>query len=239
MAHLPGGISSERLIVALDQPVPQAAVLAQNLMRGAGVRFFKLRARTFLQPGGYGLATGLLAEGAHLMLDLKSWDNPTSVAADVLDAFNLGAWFVTVRAEDAVVAAAEGAFTQVFGCNYSGPCRVLPVGNLTSDPATANVVSRYIGTCEGAVMPGSDLRRFRKQHPHACLVVPGVRPAGVPWSAAQTQADDHDPAFGIVTPGEAIRAGADYLVVGRPIYRSLTPEAAALTIIEEIARAAA
>ena len=78
--------------------------------------------------------------------------------------------------------------------------------------------------CDGLIASGELISRFRSSHADALIVSPGIRPAGEPC-------DDHKRS---TTPREAIELGADYLVVGRPIYGASDPAAAANRIIEEI-----
>jgi orotidine-5'-phosphate decarboxylase len=111
--------------------------------------------------------------------------------------------------------------------DYSSVRRVLPVGNLTSDPLSSNMVGSHVGLCGGAVVPTCDLRWLRKRFPTATLVVPGVR-------LPNETMHDHNPNFGLTTPGMAVQFGADYVVVGRPITGAADPVAAARAYIEDM-----
>jgi len=83
--------------------------------------------------------------------------------------------------------------------------------------------------CEGVIASGTSVAKLRKKYPELLIVTPGIRPAG-------TSKDDHKRSL---TPAEAIRAGADYLVVGRPIRDAEDPKGTAARIQEEIAQALA
>ncbi len=81
--------------------------------------------------------------------------------------------------------------------------------------------------CDGVIASGSSVSRLRREFPSLLIVTPGIRPSG-------SSSDDHKRSM---TPFEAIRAGADYLVVGRPIRASSDPKGAAHRIQEEIEQA--
>jgi len=83
--------------------------------------------------------------------------------------------------------------------------------------------------CDGVIASGTSVTKLRNKYPNLLIVTPGIRPSGA-------SADDHKRSL---TPAEAIRAGADYLVVGRPIRDSRDPKGTAAMIQNEIAQALA
>jgi orotidine-5'-phosphate decarboxylase len=220
---------SERLIVALDYPLTvdwqssDKCVSEETIIRmvKAGVSWFKLRPRWFLQRGAFDFLKELTDMNVNLMYDLKGWDTPDSVHGDVEHAFELGFKYVTVKAE---INEVGGALHAHRGSNQ----RILVVGNLTSQPLAANSISEFLAHPEiGAVIPGCDLKHFRRKYPSAILVSPGIRMVG-------ELANDHEAEFGTIHPIDAIKAGATQIVVGRPITLAADPVAAAKRYLEAV-----
>jgi orotidine-5'-phosphate decarboxylase len=223
----------ERLIVALDLSSVEAAE-AMVARLGDAVSFYKIGYQ-FAYAGGLAYAQKLAGAGKRTFLDLKLHDIGNTVAHGVKSVARLGATFLTVHAyPQTMQAAVEGrerglrilAVTvltsyddgdlQAAGYNTSvrtlvaaraEQARVLGVDGLVCSPEEAATVRPIAGA--GMV-----------------LVTPGIRPAG---AAAGDQKR-------IMTPAAAIAAGADYLVVGRPIVAASDPRAAADSIVAEIAR---
>ena len=217
------------LIVALDVPsLDDATALARTIGDAAGG--FKVGLELFAAEGPRAVS----AIEAPVFLDLKLHDIPTTVAR-ALRALDLVApWMVNVHALGgrAMLEAAAQA--------KPSPTKLLAVTILThlSDddlaelglpksseavPALAMLASE--AGCDGVVCAPQDIARVRAVTPDGFLVVtPGVRPAGV-------ATDEH--ARG-ATPKEAVDAGADHIVVGRPITRAKDPHNAALAIAREI-----
>jgi orotidine-5'-phosphate decarboxylase len=229
----------DRLIVALDVPhEDKARALVQSL--GDSVRFYKVGKELFTAAGP-GIVRDLVADGKKVFLDLKFHDIPNTVAGAVHAAASLGVSLLTVHAAGGsrmLKAAAEAAAQSA-----SRPT-VLAVTVLTSlaaaDLAEIGVpdevevqVLRLAGLalragCGGIVASAQEASRLRRSYGAAfTLVTPGIRPAG---AAAADQAR-------VVTPEDAIRAGATYLVVGRPISASDDPAAAARAITAQINQA--
>jgi orotidine-5'-phosphate decarboxylase len=226
---------SERLIVALDYPLTvdwkssNKCVSEETIIRmvKAGVSWFKLRPRWFLQRGAFDFLKELTDMNANLMYDLKGWDTPDSVGGDVQYAFELGFKYVTVKAESDVIAG-------VVFVPHAADQHVLVVGNLTSQPLTANVAEGYLSNTpgygmavSGVVVPGCDLKRFRYKYPKAILVTPGIRMVG-------ERSNDHEAEFGTIHPIDAIKDGATQIVVGRPITLAADPVAAAKRYLEAV-----
>lgn len=223
----------DRLIVALDvASVAEAERLVERL--GETVGFYKIGYRLAF-AGGLPLAERLLAAGKKVFLDLKLHDIGNTVTEGVQSVAALGATFLTVHAYPQTMRAA------VAGRGTSS-LRILAVTVLTSyddadaaeagyaKPVAELVLSRAAQArrlgIDGIVCAATEAPRVRSIVGPECLIVtPGIRPAG---SAAGDQKR-------AVTPAEAIRAGADHLVVGRPVTGAADPRAAAEAIVEEIA----
>jgi orotidine-5'-phosphate decarboxylase len=225
----------ERLIVALDVPsVAQAEALVAKL--GESVAFYKIGYQLAF-AGGIDFARALAGAGKQIFLDLKLHDIGNTVARGVESVAKLGATFLTVHAYPQTMHAAVDARA---GSNL----RVLAVTVLTSyddaDLAAAGydftvselaaeraAQARDIGV-DGLVCSGEETAALRSVVGRGMvLVTPGIRPAGA-------EAGDQKR---VMTPAEAIAAGADYLVVGRPIVAAPDPKATADAIIAEIVAA--
>ena len=230
-----GAAARDRLIVALDVADPDAArsLVAQL---GDAVGFYKIGLE-LTYGGGLSLVRDLVAAGKKVFLDLKLHDIPQTVEQATARVAGLGATYLTVHAYPHTMAAAAA------GARGSG-LSILGVTVLTSmsdaDLLAAGygvdvetLVARRAGQAveagiAGIVCSAVDIAGVRT-HLGAALevVTPGIRPAG---SALADQKR-------VMTPFEAIRAGADRLVVGRPITEARDPEAAAAGICAEIAAA--
>jgi orotidine-5'-phosphate decarboxylase len=225
----------ERLIVALDvASVEEAQALVKRL--GTSVAFYKIGYQLGF-AGGLELAEALADAGNQVFIDMKLHDIGSTVARGVESIARLGATFLTVHAYPQTMHAAVEA-------RAGSKLRLLAVTVLTSyddaDLAAAGydftvpelvaeraAQARDIGI-DGLVCSAEEAVRLRSLiRPSMVLVTPGIRPAG---AAAGEQKR-------VMTPAAAIRAGADYLVVGRPIVAASDPKAAAEAIIADIAAA--
>jgi len=227
----------ERLIVALDCPdVPMALNLVNTL--GDDVLFYKVGWRLFVQRG-MDLVEELEAQGKDVFLDLKMNDIGETIETAV-QAIGERAMFLTVFGGTATVrAAVRGRGDKTFP-------KILSVTMLSSQdesdlqeimlnpaPVTREDLNGYItrraeraidAGCDGLIASGDSVAMLRKSFPSAILVVPGIRPA----------TDAHDDHKRALTPGDAIQAGADYLVVGRPVRQNTDPKGAVKRIHDEI-----
>ena len=226
----------ERLIVALDLPSVEAA-RAMVARLGDAVSFYKIGYQLAF-AGGLEYAQTLTGAGKGVFVDLKLHDIGNTVAQGVKSVARLGATFLTVHAYPQTMKAAVEA--------REGSLRILAVTVLTSyddaDLAAAGydftvpelVAERAaqahdIGV-DGLVCSAEEAANLRPiVGPRMTLGTPGIRPAG---AAAGDQKR-------IATPALAVKAGADYLVVGRPIVGAADPRAAAQAIVAEIAQEAA
>jgi orotidine-5'-phosphate decarboxylase len=223
----------ERLIVALDLSSVEAAE-AMVARLGDAVSFYKIGYQLAF-AGGLAYAQKLAGAGKRVFLDLKLHDIGNTVAHGVKSVAGLGATFLTVHAYPQTMQAAVEA--------REGGLRILAVTVLTSyddgdlkaagyDAAVKTLVAaraeqaRLIGV-DGLVCSPEEAAGVRPiAGADMVLVTPGIRPAG---AVAGDQKR-------IMTPAAAIAAGADYLVVGRPIIAASDPRAAAEAIVAEIAR---
>jgi orotidine-5'-phosphate decarboxylase len=227
----------DRLIVALDVPsVDHALDLVTRL--GDSVSFYKIGLE-LVYAGGLDLAERLIGTGHKIFLDLKLHDIPNTVAGATAQVAKLGASFLTIHAYPQTMRAAQEA-------KGDNGLRLLAVTVLTSsDDADLDAAGYRFGAAElvvnravqardigidGLVMSPREVTRVRPLvGPGMAIVTPGIRPAG---SAAGDQKR-------IMTPTDAIEAGADHLVIGRPITASDDPHRAAQAIVEEITAAIA
>jgi orotidine-5'-phosphate decarboxylase len=229
----------DRLIVALDLPDAAAARATAERLDGI-VSFFKLGLWLIFAPGFERLLDDFVGQGKKVFLDAKMFDIGETVKHGVARAAERGASFVTVHGDrDIIRAAVEG--------KHGSELRILAITVLTSiDDAgardlghslpVAEVIRRRVATCaelgvDGVIASPHDIGDIRRV-PGAerlLVVTPGVRLPGA-------SLDDHKRAG---SPSQAIAAGADYLVVGRPIVQAPDPAEAAARIIAEMKQGAA
>jgi len=226
----------DRLIVALDLPtVRDAEAMVERL--GDSVSFYKVGYQLAF-AGGLSFAHALAHAGKRVFLDMKLHDIETSVAKGVENVARLGVNFLTVHAYPQTMKAAVAA-------RRGSGLKILAVTVLTSYDDIDLAESGYTTSVDALVA-----RRAQQAHDlgvdglvcspeeasplrlavgnDMLFVTPGIRPQG---SARGDQKR-------VTTPSQAIAAGADYLVVGRPITEAADPRAAAEGVVAEIAAAA-
>jgi orotidine-5'-phosphate decarboxylase len=229
----------ERLIVALDVPAREPALELVRALSGH-VGMFKVGSQLFTAAGPE-FVQEVVGGGEKVFLDLKFHDIPNTVAGAVASASRLGVSLLDVHGLGgrAMLEAAVGALPAM-------GTRLLAITVLTShDDATLGQIG-VNGTMgdsvrrlallacdaglDGVVASPHEVGLIREAcGPDFLIVTPGIRPAG---AAAGDQAR-------AATPGAALSAGADYLVVGRPITASADPAAAADAIVREMTGAGA
>jgi orotidine-5'-phosphate decarboxylase len=224
----------ERLIVALDVPSVEVAEAVVARL-GDEVAFYKIGYQLAF-AGGLPYARTLADSGKQVFLDLKLHDIGNTVAEGVKSVSRLGATFLTVHAYPQTMKAAIGARERKL--------QILAVTVLTSyddrdlmaagygagvrDTAAKRARKALDIGVDGLVCSAEEAANLRViVGPRMLLVTPGIRPAGAE-SGDQKR---------VTTPAAAIAAGADYLVVGRPIIAADDPKAAAAAIVAEIAQA--
>lgn len=218
------------LIVALDVPdLDSAERLAATLSGGVGL--LKVGLELFCGDGPDAVAR--IAKHAPVFLDLKLHDIPNTVEGAARRCGALGVSMLTVHAlggEAMVAAAVRGATDGAASVGAERP-KILAVTVLSSiageglaSSASLAYEARAAGA-DAAVVSGGDVAVVREAlGDDFILVVPGVRPAG-------SNGDDQ---VRILTPPEAVEAGADYLVIGRPITGATDPAAAARSILASV-----
>jgi orotidine-5'-phosphate decarboxylase len=226
-----------RLVVALDVPNAAAAIDLVNQLEPC-CHWFKVGLELFVAAGPAVLEP-LVARGHSIFLDLKFNDIPNTVAGAVRSAAALGVRMMTVHAAGgpAMLAAAQAALD-----GLPDPPQLLAVTVLTSmDQAQVHAVGLKHSPAEqvellarvgldagirGFVCSPQEVATLRAMTgPEGVLVTPGIRPAG----------GDKGDQKRIATPAEALRSGASYLVVGRPITQAADPMEAAQAILREMA----
>jgi orotidine-5'-phosphate decarboxylase len=226
----------DKLIVALDvASVAEAEAMVARL--GDSATFYKVGMELAYASGGFSFAEQLIKSGRKVFLDLKLHDIPTTVTRATAQVARLGASFLTIHAFPQTMAAAKAG---VAGAGL----KLLAVTVMTSyddaDLAAAgyafgvkDLVARRAAQAEAACIDGLILSAEEVAAMRAAfgtkliLVTPGIRPAGA--EAADQKR--------IMTPKAAIAAGADHLVIGRPVTQAPDPQAAAEAIVAEIASA--
>jgi orotidine-5'-phosphate decarboxylase len=239
----PDGIRN-RLIFALDvDSLAEAETLVEQLAREVGV--FKIGKQLFLSAGPE-VVRMVQRHGADVFLDLKFHDIPYTVARAGIEAARLGVRFFDLHASGSFEMMERTQVEVARVCRREGVRRpkILAVTVLTSlrksdlrrvgvaDEVEHQVVrlarlARKAGM-DGVVASPLEIARIRRECGRGFLIVtPGVRPAGL-------GADDDQKRF--MTPEEAMKAGADYLVLGRPIRDAPDPLAAVREVVAEMAR---
>jgi len=224
----------DRIILALDVEDGEAA---RGLVKRteAALSFYKVGLELFLAEG-FPMIDWLVERGHKVMLDLKFFDIPETVKRAVARLSGRGIIFATVHGNDAILEAALAA---------KGEMKILAVTVLTSfgeSDLLAMGMTRSVADlvrfraaralemgCDGVVCSGLEAQDLRRELGSGLIMVtPGIRPGANRMNAVDDQTR-------IITPGEAVRRGADHLVVGRPISRADDPIAVIEFMQEEIA----
>src|SRR6201995_1707012 len=224
--------TKDRLIVALDLPgVEQAEAMVARL--GDSVSFYKVGYQ-LVYAGGLPMVRKLADQGKKVIIDLKLHDIGNTVARGVESIAKLGATFLTVHAyPQTMKAAAEaraGTSLQILAVTVltsydDGDLHAAGYRLSGSDLVEARAQQAQVLGVDGLVCSPEEAVALRKIVGHQMrLVTPGIRPAGAATGDQKR----------IMTPARAIAAGADYLVVGRPIVEAADPKAAAEAIQAEI-----
>ncbi|HSS21329.1 MAG TPA: orotidine-5'-phosphate decarboxylase [Pyrinomonadaceae bacterium] len=238
---------TNKLIVALDVDTDQRATELCAQLHGL-VGMFKIGAQLFTAAGP-DLVREIVGSGERVFLDLKFHDIPNTVAAAAIEATRLGVSLFNIhamggsemmrRAADAVseCAQAEGRRRpQVIAVTALTSANAIALSEVGYAGTPAELVTRLAALAAAAGMDGvvaspQEISQIRAAvtKPDFIIVTPGVRPAGAnPFDQKR-----------VTTPSEAIQAGADYIVVGRPILESPDPVRAARQILDEIEMSAA
>ena len=231
----------KRLIVALDVPDVDAAAGLVNRLEGT-CEWFKVGMELF-SAAGPAVIEPLVARGHSIFLDLKFHDIPNTVAGAVRSAARLGVRLMTIHAAGgpAMLAAARAALegiedrpellaVTVLTSMDAAQLQATGVDRVPARQAELLAKTGLDAGIRGFVCSPEEVAALRAlAGPDAVLAVPGIRPAG---AAAGDQKR-------LATPAEALRRGASYLVVGRPITQASDPAQAAEAILREMAEAIA
>jgi orotidine-5'-phosphate decarboxylase len=222
----------ERLIVALDFATPRDAEALVTTL-GDSVSFYKIGLE-FAYCGGLPFAQDLIKDGKEVLLDLKLHDIATTVSRACAQIAGLGARFLTVHAYPQTMKAAKlaatGSSLRLLGVTVLTSYDDRDLANAGYAYGVADLVARRMvqareAGLDGLILSAEEVGTARARGRDMILVTPGIRPAG---AAAADQKRT-------MTPAAAIAAGADYLVVGRPVTQAKNPREAAEAIIAEIA----
>ncbi len=233
-------MKADRLIVALDLPSAAEALAMAARLRGH-VSWFKVGSQLFTAAGP-NLVSALVAARSHVFLDLKFHDIPNTVAAAVTSAGRLGASLIDVHAlggSDMIRAAAQAArglpeprprllaITVLTSHDEASLERLGIAGGLEGSVRRLALLAQEAGA-DGVVASPLEAPAIRGAcGPGFLVVTPGIRPAGAPRGDQARHA----------TPAAALRAGADFLVMGRPVLDADDPVAAVEAAIEEMSAA--
>lgn len=225
----------DRMIVALDvADTAKAEALVKTL--GDSVSFYKI-GMELVYGGGLEFARDLAASGKKVFLDLKLHDIPNTVKKAASQVSRLGMSYLTVHAFPQTMKAAlegtQGTGTQILGVtvmtsyddkDLKAAGYAMGVKELVALRAAQ---AKEIGI-GGLILSAEEVTAMRALvGPSLDLVTPGIRPAGVAVGDQKR----------VMTPAEAIKAGATRLVIGRPITEAADPKAAADAVVQEIAAA--
>jgi orotidine-5'-phosphate decarboxylase len=228
-------LAREKLIVALDYwNIEDARKLVREL--DDEVSFYKVGLGLQL-VGGNEFAKELIAEGKRVFLDYKYYDIAETVQRAVAQAAELKITFLTVHGVASIMKAAVAgrgnSDMKVLGVTVLTSMDADDIKEMGFDCSIEDIVvarakrALEVGV-DGVIASALEVAELRKQTSNKLMIVsPGIRPSG---------GARHDQKR-VATPFEAMRAGADYLVLGRPIYAADNPKAAAQAIIQEMADA--
>lgn len=229
---MPTIAAHDRLILALDVPSAEEADRLMRRVEGT-VRFVKIGLELYTAAGP-DIVKRALDRGNRVFLDLKFLDIDETVRRATARVAELGVEFLTVHANrKALNAAVEGrgerplkllAVTVLTNFD-SADLRDMGIQWSVADLVTARAKLAAESGCDGVVASGEEPATIRRHvGPELLIVTPGIRPAG-------KGLDDHARP---TTPTQSIKAGSDYLVVGRPIRDAEEPKVAAQAILAEM-----
>jgi orotidine-5'-phosphate decarboxylase len=226
---------SDKIIVALDVPT-KAEALQLVAQLAPEISFFKVGLQLYTAAGPE-IVREILAKGARVFLDLKLHDIPNTVAGAVRSAGELGVQMLTIHLSGglemirAAVAARKDKMS-ILGVTVLTSTNEETLQELGVSGKIDNHVLRLakLGVSagvQGLVASPHEIKKLRAEFDDKIvLVIPGVRPS---WAEAGDQKR-------LLTPREAIDAGADYLVIGRPITAHPNPREAVTKILDELNR---
>lgn len=225
------------IIVALDFPTRDAALALAAQLDPALCRV-KVGKELFTRCGPQ-IVEALQAKGFEVFLDLKFHDIPNTTAMAVQAAAELGVWMVNVHCSGGLrmmvacremLDKASGPKPLLIGVTVLTSMEQSDLADIGLDLAPQQQVLRLAGLAaqaglDGLVCSAHEAQALKNTYMQLQLVTPGIRPAG-------SNADDQRR---ILTPAEAIEAGSDYLVIGRPIAQASDPAQALAAVVAELA----
>ncbi len=228
--------AKDRLIVALDMPTIEEASRLVSML-GNDVAFYKVGLE-LLFAGGLEFASSLVGHGHNVFLDMKLLDIGNTVERAVANASELGVTFLTVHGHDlktlrAAVAGRSNSDMKLLAVTVLTSLNADDLKQQGSDLEPADLVLHRANLAheagfDGIIASGQEAARIRAAtSPEFLIVTPGIRLSG-------GAADDQER---VMTPEHAISAGADYIVVGRPITQADDPKAAVAAFVDHIAMA--
>ncbi len=230
------GDPRQKLIVALDV---SSAAAARKIVAAVGdsALTYKVGMQLYTAEGPQ-VVRDLVASGRRVFLDLKYHDIPTTVAAAVHEAAHLGVSMLTVHASGsgkmlrAAVDSARSVNSSLIVLGVTvltsmdeGDLEKIGIRETVQDEVLCLTALALANGCQGIVTSAREAARVRAElGDDFAIVTPGIRPAGT----------GHGDQVRVVTPAEAIAAGASYIVVGRPITEAADPAAEARAILGQI-----
>ncbi|HUQ25801.1 MAG TPA: orotidine-5'-phosphate decarboxylase [Burkholderiales bacterium] len=221
----------ERLIVALDLPTPREAQALVEKLAGTA-RFYKVGLELFSTDGYFELVRWLTARGNKVFADLKLFDIPETVRRATANLSRSGASFLTVHAHPSVLsaAAAEKGAMKILGVTVLTSFDQSDLAEMGATKTVEELVTDRAGAtaqagCDGVIASPHEARKLKDRFGSRLLVVtPGIRPAEASKADQKRTMD----------VAQAFAAGADYIVVGRPIRDAADPRVAAEQIQKTI-----
>ena len=238
LLHLRKKNFEDTLILALDfSSIEKSKEMIDRLEDK--VNFFKVGMEIFFQKGGIDFAKSLKDEGKKIFFDAKSLDIPRTVEAAVNSIAEMNFDFMSVHTLSYSVLKhlgenTERRNTQIIGVTLltSISAAEMKVFGIQQTPEKIVLAlaqqAMEVGKLDGLVASGREIKPLREKYPDAILIAPGIRPQG---------AETHDQRR-TTTPREAVAAGVDHIVVGRPITQAKDPRRAVEQILAEIEQGA-
>jgi orotidine-5'-phosphate decarboxylase len=227
---------ADRLIVALDVPTPGEAEQLVDRLEGV-VSFYKIGLWLLFTAGTDQLVDRLIKRGKKIFMDYKMFDIPETVSKGVTSARDRGIKFVTVHGDNEIIqAAVEGKgksdFLKIFTITVLTSMNDADLRDMGYRLSVQELIELRVrksleygsdGIIASAADNPDEIRKLVDDQ-RLLIATPGVRPAG-------SGSDDHKR---LATPADAIKGGADYIIMGRPIIQHMNPRAQAEAVIADM-----
>jgi len=228
--------AKERLIVALDLEDVEKATQMVHTLDGVA-EFYKIGLTLQLAPGVEDLIRAVIQSGKRVFLDYKYYDIAATLTKAVARAVELRVSFLTIHgAKQTIQGAVKGRGSSDLKLFAVTVLTNMDQGDITELGYSQHTVEQLVlhrakmallGGCDGVVASGREAAAIKALGPKLLVITPGIRPDGYPEDDQKRK----------TTPADAISAGADYLVVGRPITDAPDPRRAAAEIIDQMQKA--